>query len=206
MLVILLFIIILNIVSIVLMYYSLGDLSKKEKLIFIAAGTAIMYVIISVVYWFSTRNIEITEVSERGKDLITFLFVPINGILVLPLFAKSYQKLKYGNIDGKILRNRGIFIGIFLLIILIIECIYFKNIQEQVVNLLVEQQQNTIEQENSNVNQIIESNTLEDIETINQISNELVQNNIDEEITNEVNNAESENNLSIGNNVTNTEI
>ena len=67
MLVILLFIIILNIVSIVLMYYCLADLTKKEKLIYIAAGTALMYILTTIVYWISTRGIEMTEVSEMGK-------------------------------------------------------------------------------------------------------------------------------------------
>lgn len=139
MLVILLFIIILNIVSIVLMYYCLADLTKKEKLIYIAAGTALMYILTTIVYWISTRGIEITEVSEMGKNLITFLFVPINGIIILPLFAKSYYNYKMGGLDGSVLKKRAMVLGVILLIILIIECIYFKNIQEQVVNLINEQ-------------------------------------------------------------------
>ena len=61
--IVVLFILILNIVSIVLMYYSLKDTPKKEKLVFIAGGTALMYVLTSVVYWISTRDIAITEVS-----------------------------------------------------------------------------------------------------------------------------------------------
>ena len=139
MLVILLFIIILNIVSIVLMYYCLADLTKKEKLIYIAAGTALMYILTTIVYWISTRGIEMTEVSEMGKNLITFLFVPINGIIILPLFAKSYYNYKMGGLDGSVLKKRAMVLGVILLIILIIECIYFKNIQEQVVNLINEQ-------------------------------------------------------------------
>ena len=139
MLVILLFIIILNIVSIVLMYYCLADLTKKEKLIYIAVGTALMYILTTIVYWISTRGIEMTEVSEMEKNLITFLFVPINGIIILPLFAKSYYNYKMGGLDGSVLKKRAMVLGVILLIILIIECIYFKNIQEQVVNLINEQ-------------------------------------------------------------------
>ena len=176
MLIILLFTIILNIVSIVLMYYCLGDLSKKEKLIFIAAGTAIMYVLTSFVYWISTKDIPISSVSERGKNLITFLFVPINGILTLPLFARSYFNYKIGRIDQAVLRNRGIVILIILIVILIIECTYFKNIQQQVVDLILEQQKNTGEQGEASTNEIV-GNTLEDIETLNQPTNDIVQGN-----------------------------
>lgn len=177
MLVILLFIIILNIVSIVLMYYCLGELGKKEKIIFIAAGTAIMYMLTSFVYWLSTKDIEITSVSERGKDLITFLFVPINGLITLPLLAKSYFKYKIGGIDMPILRNRAIVILILLVIILVIECTYFKNIQQQVVDLLIEQQNTQRTMDTIKPTGNLEGNTLEDIETINQTTNEIVQDN-----------------------------
>lgn len=179
MLVILLFIIILNIVSIVLMYYCLGELGKKEKLIFIAAGIAIMYMLTSFVYWLSTKDIEITSVSERGKDLITFLFVPINGIITLPLLAKSYFKYKIGGIDMPILRNRAVVILIILVVLLVIECTYFKNIQQQVVDLLMEQQntQETVDAIQPTGNVV--GNTLEDIENVNETvhGNELSQGN-----------------------------
>ena len=173
MVIIILFILILNIVSIALMYYCLGkEISNKEKLVFIAAGTAIMYLLTLLVYWISTRNIEISEVSQTGKDLITFLFVPVNGILVLPLFAKSYSIFKNGIIKGNILRNRGIVLGIFLLIVLIIECFYFASIQEQVVNLIKE---NTQKQNIQGV--IRDGNSL--------TSNEINGNDVDENTINE---------------------
>ena len=144
MLVIVLFILILNVVSILLMYKCLDIESKKEKLIFVVMGTALMYILTSIIYWISTKDIQMTEVSERGKDLIIFLFVPINAILTLPLFAKSFSKFRDGRIDGKILRNRGVLLIILLAIILIFECIYFKNIQQQVVNMITEEERQIV--------------------------------------------------------------
>lgn len=146
---ILIFIIILNVVSIVLTYHCLGDLLKKERLIFIVVGLAVMYALTSVVYWISTNGIEITEVSETGKNLITFLFVPINGLVILPLLAKSYYKYKTGGLDKSVLLKRGTVLAVLLVIVLIFECIYFKNIQEQVVNL-IEENQVLQQQENRN--------------------------------------------------------
>ena len=182
MLVILSFILILNIVSIVLMYYCLGDLEKKEKLIFIAAGTAIMYILTTIVYWISTNNIEISEVSETGKNLITFLFVPINGLLILPIFAKSYYSNKMGTLNSNILKKRGIFLGVILLILLVIECIYFKNIQVQVVNLLKEQEANSTQEQQYFTNStiiLVESNEVNvenqiDVNTTNDVANETI--------------------------------
>lgn len=147
MLLILFFIIVLNIVAIVLTYYCLSDMEKKEKLIFIAMGVAIIYVLTSFVYWISTKNVAIKEVSELGKNLITFLFVPINAIIVLPILAKSYAKYKTGRLGSDKLRNRGIVLAIILVILLIIECKYFKDIQNNVANRIEENQKEQREKE-----------------------------------------------------------
>ena len=186
--IILLFILILNIVAIVLMYYALGDLGKKEKLLYIVVGTAAMYILTSIVYWFSTRGIEVTEVSERGKDLITFLFVPINGIIMLPLLAKSYNKLKYGNLDKSVFLKRGAVLAVILLIVLIVECIYFKNIQQEVVNML-NAQENATKQDSTN-------SDLND--TTNQITSTIVN-----DTTNTISNEESQNTQVITNSIDN---
>ena len=174
--VLLLFILIFNIVSIVLMYYCLGDIEKKEKIIFIAVGTGIMYILTSIVYWISTMGIEITEVSETGKNLITFLFVPVNGLIILPILAKSYAKLKYGNISNKVFANRILVLAVLLIIILIIECNYFRQIQEQVVNLI---------KNNTNIQQETNTNQLSDETNNNSLDN--LNNQITEDVVNEVN-------------------
>ena len=190
MLVFLLFILILNVVSILLMYKCLGIESKKEKLIFVVMGTALMYILTSIIYWISTKDIQMTEVSERGKDLIIFLFVPINAILTLPLFAKSFSKFRDGRIDGKILRNRGVLLIILLAIILIFECIYFKNIQQQVVNMITEEERQTVEQQQTYLNSVA-ANTLATgenaIDSTNSVDDENVVN------VNDINNQEESN-------------
>ncbi len=180
--IIFLFILFFNIISIALMYYCLGDLTKKEKFIFIAVGTGIMYILTSIVYWISTNGIEITEVSETGKNLITFLFVPVNAILVLPILAKSYSKTKFGSLKSDVFIKRGIVLGILLFIVLIVECNYFKNIQEGVVNLIKQNAQTSEENNNSlnYVNENLENEVSEKIlnETeVNSINQNLVQTN-----------------------------
>lgn len=181
MLVIILFILILNIVSILLMYRTLTDRTPKEKLVFIAIGIALMYMLTSFVYWISTRNIEITEVSDVGKDLIIFLFVPINSIILLPIFARSYCKYKDGGINGTVFRNRGIVLGVILLILLIIECSYFENIQNQVVKMITDKN-NQVEQETANQLEVEQSNiiTNDTTDSVNQIANTLESNEVDE--------------------------
>ncbi len=199
MLLILFFILVLNIVAIALTYYCLSSIEKKEKIIFIAIGVAVIYILTSFVYWVSTKNIAIKEVSEMGKNLITFIFVPINGIIVLPILAKSYAKYKTGMLDIDRLKNRGLVLGMILAILLIIECKYFKNIQNSVVEIVEKNRQEQIKKEeslpsiageilneqgnaivNTETNEIVNDNTINNLkensiqtnQVLNEISNE----------------------------------
>lgn len=171
---VLFFMMILNIVAIVLIYYCLTDLEKKEKLIFIAVGIAIIYMLTSFVYWISTRNIELKEVAEIGKNFITFTFVPINAIITLPIFAKSYIKYKSGRMKYDQLKNRVLVLFIVFAIILIAECFYFKDIQNGVM-ALVEKSETQNQQNTQNI--IEDTNTIDSNSTENEnrvtISNSL---------------------------------
>ena len=42
-----------NIIAIAIVYQFIKKIEKKEKLIFIAISVALMYILISIVYWFS---------------------------------------------------------------------------------------------------------------------------------------------------------
>lgn len=202
MLFILLFIFILNVVAIVLTYKFLPDMEKRDRIIFVGVGIAIIYMLTSLVYWISTKNVKIEEVSNMGKNIITFMFVPINSIAVLPIIAKSYNKYKIGRLAADKLRNRVIAISIPLIIILIIECIYFKNIQDSVVKLI---EQNAA----SNADKQIMVNMLNE-QTTNETTNETA-NNHQELQANEIANTATEQTNSVNvqknstvNDVTNT--
>lgn len=196
---ILFFTLLLNIVAIVLTYNCLSKIDKKERIIVVAVGIAVIYVLTSFVYWLSTKEIAIKEVSELGKKIITFLFVPINSIIVLPLMAKSYNKYKTGRLASDKLRNRGIVLGIILLIVLIIECSYFKDIQNGVVKL-IEENKTKVERKEQQSN--ILNNIQEDLEMSNEIENAEANRFINEVIVNtEINQSENEETNEIFNNV-----
>lgn len=147
MVLILVCIIILNIIALALAYYCLSDLEKKDRIIFIAVCVAVIYMLTSFTYWISTKGVAVKAVSDLGKKLITFLFVPINTIAVVPLLAKSYNKYKTGFLAGDKFRNRCIVLAVFLLIILSIECVYFKNVQNTVITLIEKNQQSSSSKE-----------------------------------------------------------
>ncbi len=130
-------ILILNLVAILINYRFLGtEIEKKEKLIFIIVGIAIMYVTVSITYSLSIRNVEETSLIELAKNYITFTFVPVNAILVLPFLANSYKYLKVGRLKKENFKNRLILLMVILFIILIIEFFYFKDIQTGILNIV----------------------------------------------------------------------
>lgn len=127
----------LNILAIFMTYKFLGsEMSKKEKLIFIAVGIAIMYLTVSFVYWLSTKNVQLEAIKDTGKKIITFTFVPINSIITLPFFAKTYKKFKIGAMDQQKFKKYVIATVATLAIVLIIEFFYFQNIQNGILNII----------------------------------------------------------------------
>ncbi len=130
-------ILILNLAAIFMTYKFLGEeIEQKEKLIFIVIGTAIMYLLVSLIYWLSTKGIDLGNNADIGKNLITFTFVPINSMVVLPFLAKSYKYFKQNKLKQDKFKNRVILITIILIIILILEFFYFKDIQNGILSII----------------------------------------------------------------------
>ena len=130
-------ILVLNILAIFLTYKFLGnDTEKKERWIFIIVGFAVMYMLVSIVYWLSTKNIDLGLAAPTAKNLITFAFVPVNGIVALPFMARTYYYFKTGKLQQDKFKNRMILAIAILFIVLIIEFFYFKNIQTGILNII----------------------------------------------------------------------
>lgn len=128
---------ILNVIAMFLTYRFLGnELSKKEKWIFIAVGIAIIYILVSTICALSIKDVDLGQASQTVQKLITFSFVPVNAILVLPIMASSYRHLKAGRLKKENFKNRIIVIVIVLIIVLVIEFFYFKDIQIGIRDIL----------------------------------------------------------------------
>ena len=126
-------ILIANVIAVVLTYHFAKTLDKKEKVIFIAIAIAINYVVVSIIYALSSIGIEQT-VSSAAKTFVTYMFVPVNMIILMPVIANTYCNLKLKNIKRDKLQKRLIIIGIISIILIIFEFFYFKNIQLNIAN------------------------------------------------------------------------
>lgn len=166
-----------NIIAIALIYQFVKKMQVMEKTIFIAVSFAIIYILVSITYGISGIGID-SRINEAAKEFITFIFVPVNVIILVPFIASKYNKLKFGEISKEEFIKRLVVVGIVGIIILTIEGFYFKNVKENIKIL-----NNTIQQ-NSTSNDENEQNlnSNDKIDSVNQIETNTIKNDRNNEI------------------------
>jgi len=165
-----------NIIGIGIVYQFIKKLDKKQKLIFIASSIALMYILISIVYWFSGFGID-EKIHEMSKSFVTYLFVPVNLILIVPYFTSQYMKLITKEINIEKFSSKVSVLIILLILILVVEYFYFKNIQQNIK--LINDTQNEIVVNEIENDVIIENEIISnEIENENIMKNELILNEI----------------------------
>ena len=169
-----------NIISIAIVYQFIKKLDKKQKVIFIGISVATMYVLISFVYWISGFGVD-KIIHEASKDFITFLFVPINVILIIPFFAFQYMKFKNKQIKIEKLIKVTITLVVLLIMVLVIEYFYFCNIQtnikymndnknkQEVQNVLENETHNKISVNETIVNEFVVNETINNEIQVNEL-------------------------------------
>lgn len=166
------FILIANVISILLIYNSFNkNIEKTKKLLYTMISMGIIYIIVLVIYFFSSIGLS-KETTKQAKDMITFTFVPVNSIILIPFLIRSFNQRKNNEITTEQLNRRTIIMIIIAIILIVAEFFYFRNIEKGIIDI-VNQKQN-------------EQNITNDIDnkvTDNEIlSNDFVSNNI---VTNE---------------------
>ena len=166
------FIIVANLIAILLTYYSFNkSIEKTKRLLYTMISVGVMYILILIVYSFSSIGIA-KKASSAAKDMITYTFVPVNTILVLPFMIRSFNKRKENEITTSQLNMRATIVLIITIAILVSEFFYFRKIQQGIIDIYNKKQnmesqnssqasqnlQNTENQNTSNTYQNIEEN------------------------------------------------
>ena len=102
--------------------------------------------------------------------MITYTFVPVNTILVLPFMIRSFNKRKENEITTSQLNMRATIVLIITIAILVSEFFYFRKIQQGIIDIY-NQKQNMESQNSSQASQNLQntenqntSNTYQNIE------------------------------------------
>ncbi len=156
-----LFILVANVVGLLLVYHSFDKrIDKNKKLMYTMIAFGIMYILTLIIYFFSSLGINNENVSESSRNLITFTFVPINTIVLLPILIRSFNNKKTNKITMEQLNRTTIIMIIIAIALIIIEFFSFKNIQKGIIQIFNERQNEA----NMNLVNVLEET---DIDTIN---------------------------------------
>lgn len=141
--IILLFILVANIVSVLLVYHSFGkNIEKTKQLLYTIITMGIMYIVVLIIFFFSSIGIS-KEAVEGSRNMITFTFVPVNAIILVPFLIKSFNQRKNNEITMEQLNRRTIIVVIIALALIIGEFFYFRNIEKGIVDIANQKQNQT---------------------------------------------------------------
>lgn len=111
--------------------------NNKTKLIYIAIGIVILAIITIINF-----NISKTGVAYPNEKMIapvrrmlTIVFTPVNGFFVMPYLALQIGKLNTNQIKEENFRKKIITLIIIFIVVLIIECSYFKSVQNGILSI-----------------------------------------------------------------------
>lgn len=121
-------IIILNIFSIIMLLKMLKGTELKIKIITCIALILFMFIISNIIYGIGNMGI-IGEIASKSKNMILLVLMPINMMIIASPIALQINKAQSKEIEKEEFSKKIITLVLIDIAILIVECIYIKNIQ-----------------------------------------------------------------------------
>lgn len=121
-------IIILNIFSIIMLLKMLKGTELKIKIITCIALILFMFIISNIIYGIGNMGI-IEEIANKSKNMILLVLMPINMMIIASPIALQINKAQSKEIEKEEFSKKIITLVLIDIAILIVECIYIKNIQ-----------------------------------------------------------------------------
>lgn len=121
-------IIILNIFSIIMLLKMLKGTELKTKIITCTTLILIMFIISNIIYGIGNMGI-IGEIANKSKNMILLVLMPINMMIIASPIALQINKAQSKEIEKEEFSKKIITLVLIDIAILIVECIYIKNIQ-----------------------------------------------------------------------------
>lgn len=121
-------IIILNIFSIIMLLKMLKGTELKIKIITCIALILFMFIISNIIYGVGNMGI-IGEIANKSKNMILLVLMPINMMIIASPIALQINKAQSKEIEKEEFSKKIITLVLIDIAILIVECIYIKNIQ-----------------------------------------------------------------------------
>ena len=108
------------------------------RISYIAIGTIFISFLTLILFLISKIGINYPKQEMIGQveKIVLLIFIPINGFIVLTQVSSIIASIKSGMISKEERRKRVKILTIIFIILIILECIYFKNIQLGLINFI----------------------------------------------------------------------
>lgn len=118
-------------------WHNLGNIDKTKKVGTIIVLLIIMMIITLIVFNISKTNVNYKTEEEMAsvRNVLVILFTFINGLIIMPSFAKTISKINDKEITKEQASKRFIIALVIFVVILFIECGYLKDIQNGILNI-----------------------------------------------------------------------
>lgn len=118
-------------------WHNLGSIDNNRKVMIIIISLIILFIITFIMFNISKQDISYDSEQEMQdvRNVLVILFTLINALIIMPIISKTISKMREKEITEEQLKKRFIVILVVFVIILIFECGYMKNIQQQILNI-----------------------------------------------------------------------
>ena len=108
------------------------------RISFIFVGTLFITLLTLILFWISKIGVEYPKKEMIGevRKIILLSFIPINGFLILTQTASIFAQAKSGMVSKEDMQKKIKRLVIFFIILIVIEAIYFKNIQNGMIKII----------------------------------------------------------------------
>ena len=108
------------------------------RISFIFVGTLFITLLTLILFWISKIGVEYPKKEMIGevRRIILLSFIPINGFLMLTQTASIFAQAKSGMVSKEDMQKKIKRLVIIFIILIVIEAIYFKNIQNGMIKII----------------------------------------------------------------------
>jgi len=123
--------IIIFIILIKWVLHNMSSIENKTKTVYLIIGIILVLILSFILFNVSKVKIDYPneEVFKQIRKWLLAIFIPMNGLVILPYIANLIEKVKLEEIENEELKKRAILFAVILIILIIFECKYLTNAQ-----------------------------------------------------------------------------
>lgn len=111
---------------------------QKIRIAYLLVGTLFIAMVTLIIFVVSKIGVNYPKKEMIGQvqKIVLLVFTPINGFVVLTQFSSVFQQIRSGMVSKDKMDKKIKRLLIIFAILIIIECIYFKNVQYGIIKII----------------------------------------------------------------------